>query len=164
MRIPYEGMLAALALRELPIDLRPPLLVSIWGNDFTLHARANPWMARLTSLVLEQADALHTDCQRDQRLAHEWGYATHKPAIVLPGGGGVQADLFYPPVGETTEERERRVINPRGMRAYVRNDAFFRRYPTGIGGPTFIPFHLPYDGWRNPGPALGGPIGAGGIC
>ncbi len=32
MRIPYEGMLAADAYTGIP------LIVSIWGNDFTLHA------------------------------------------------------------------------------------------------------------------------------
>lgn len=37
MRIPYEGMLAALAGSSLT-DPHFPLLVSIWGNDFTLHA------------------------------------------------------------------------------------------------------------------------------
>ena len=36
MRIPYEGMLAADAYTGIP------LIVSIWGNDFTLHAPPLP--------------------------------------------------------------------------------------------------------------------------
>ena len=131
MRIPYEGMLAALALGE---SSRPRLLVSVWGNDFTLHARATPRMAILTRMVIRRVAALHADCQRDIRLASRWGYTGQKPAVVLPGGGGVQADIFYPDerqpgkrIGDRGEGAL--VINPRGFRAYVRNDAFFRAVP-----------------------------------
>lgn len=126
MRIPYEGMLAALALQKLPAP-KPPLLVSVWGNDFTLHASANPWMRSFTRLALRQAAALHTDCFRDQRLAFEWGFDPRKPAVALPGGGGIQADLFCPPAEPVADPPT--VINPRGVRAYVRSDTFFRSIP-----------------------------------
>ena len=116
MRIPYEGMLAALA------DPDVPLLVSIWGNDFTLHAPSTPWMRRYTRLALQRADVLLSDCQRDVRLARQWGFDPQKPAVVLPGGGGLQLDLFYPPEEEHAEPL---VITPRGLRAYVRNDTVF---------------------------------------
>lgn len=116
MRIPYEGMLAALA------EPTAALLVSTWGNDFTLHAPSTPWMRRYTRLALQRADALHSDCQRDVRLARQWGFDPQKPAVVLPGGGGLQLDLFYPPQAEPEESV---VITPRGLRAYVRNDTFF---------------------------------------
>ena len=120
MRIPYEGMLAALA------DPAAPLLVSIWGNDFTLHAVSNLWMGSLTRRTLYRADAIHADCQRDIRLAQTWGFPLDRPYRVLPGGGGVQLNQFYP-----AEEppREPLVINPRGLRAYVRNDTFFQAVP-----------------------------------
>ncbi len=95
MRIPYEGILAALALSS-PSTHHFPLLVSIWGNDFTLHAPATREMTRLTRFAMEQADALHTDCYRDQPLAREWGFDSAKPAVVLPGGGGIQLDIFFP--------------------------------------------------------------------
>lgn len=120
MRIPYEGMLTA------NIESKKPLLLSVWGNDFTLHARSTPWMASLSRLALKRADALHTDCQRDLRLAQAWGFSSQKPAIVLPGGGGVQRNLFYP--SEISPE-DPVVVNPRGIRAYVRNDIFFRSIP-----------------------------------
>ena len=119
MRIPYEGMLAALALQNAPT----PLLISIWGNDFTLHAPSTPLMRRHTRLALRRADALHTDCQRDQHLAVEWGFTAGKPAIVLPGGGGIQLDVFHP---AEQDEQPPLVLNPRGLRAYVRTDTIFR--------------------------------------
>jgi len=124
MRIPYEGMLAALVFnptRQLPM----PLLVSVWGNDFTLHAPATRRLAMLTHLTLERADALHTDCGRDQRLAFTWGFDPDKPAVVLPGAGGIQLDTFYP--GDMG--RAPLVINPRGLRAYLRTDTFFKSIP-----------------------------------
>lgn len=125
MRIPYEGMLAALASPQ------APLLVSVWGNDFTLHAPSTPWMQRNTHLTLSRASALHTDCYRDLRLARDWGFDPDKPFVVLPGAGGIQLDIFYPPARGlgADPERERTVINPRGFRAYVRNDVFFQAIP-----------------------------------
>ncbi|MFN3308126.1 MAG: glycosyltransferase family 4 protein [Anaerolineales bacterium] len=120
MRIPYEGMIAALAKPPCP------LLVSVWGNDLTLHGTANPLIRRLTRQTLSQADALHSDCFRDQRLAGQWGFAAHKPSIVLPGAGGVQRTLFY---SREATYRQPIVVNPRGLRAYVRNDTFFGAIP-----------------------------------
>jgi len=139
MRIPYEGMLAAMAQPQAAIMAQPqaalsgptvPLLVSVWGNDFTLHASSTPWMRRLTRRTLQRADALHTDCKRDARLAQEWGFDPDKPYTVLPGAGGVQVDIFYPPVEKPGDvDRGKTVINPRGFRAYMRNDVFFRAIP-----------------------------------
>jgi glycosyltransferase involved in cell wall biosynthesis len=123
MRIPYEGMLAALAQPKVP------LLVSTWGNDFTLHAPSTPLMRRYTRRTLQRADALHSDCYRDQRLASAWGFAANKPAIVLPGAGGVQPELFFPAGRGELDEAGSTVINPRGFRAYVQNETFFRSIP-----------------------------------
>ena len=120
MRIPYEGMLAARA------DLPAPLVISVWGNDFTLHARSNPWMAAYTRLAMRRASALHADCRRDSRLALEWGFPSGRPAIILPGNGGVQLNVFYPPTQRTPAPV---IINPRGFRAYVRSDTFFQAVP-----------------------------------
>jgi len=124
MRIPYEGMLAALACDEYPAN-EDPLLVSVWGNDFTLHATATSRLAKLTRLTMEHADALHTDCERDLKLARAWGFSNEKPGDVLPGAGGIQTENFFPP----KELPEPIVINPRGLRAYVRNDTFFKAIP-----------------------------------
>lgn len=125
MRIPFEGMLASRALRDSPTL---PLIISVWGNDFTLHAGATPWMAKYTRSALHRADGLHTDCQRDLELSHHWGYVEGKPSLVVPGNGGVQTDLFYPPENGSPN-REYTVINPRGFRSYIRNDTFFKSIP-----------------------------------
>ena len=122
MRIPYEGMIAAQA------DLGAPLLVSVWGNDFTLHANSSRIMGRLTTYVLKHVDAIHADVQRDIRLARLWGLPENIPTTVLPGGGGIQADQFFP-LDEESWLKSRQVINPRGFRAYIRNDAFFKSIP-----------------------------------
>lgn len=129
MRIPFEGMAAALAAPA------APLLVSVWGNDFTLYAPANPLLGALTRRVMRRADALHVDCARDLRLARVWGYDASKPAVVLPGSGGVDLAVFHP--GPEADENvdlgirpdQPVVINPRGIRAYVRNDTFFQAIP-----------------------------------
>jgi glycosyltransferase involved in cell wall biosynthesis len=120
MRIPYEGMLAANA------NLRMPLVISVWGNDFTLHAPSTPLMRLATHRAMQAASALHADCQRDIRLARQWGLAQDKPTLVSPGNGGIHPEVFYPPAQPAEEPV---IFNPRGFRAYVRNDTFFRSIP-----------------------------------
>jgi hypothetical protein len=126
MRIPYEGMIASIAVGPGPKPNSAPLLISVWGNDFTLHAPSTPLMRHYTRLALQAASALHADCQRDVRLAQKWGFDPSKPAVVLPGAGGVQPELFYPPADPVTGPV---IINPRGVRFYVNNAAFFAAIP-----------------------------------
>lgn len=136
MRIPFEGMLASSA--------RPsrPLLLSVWGNDFTLHAGASPGMRLFTRRALQRADALHADCRRDLGLAKTWGLPDEALRVVLPGGGGVRRDRFHPgrprlqdlrpSVAEVVSALPASadvVVNPRGFRDYVRNDTFFQAIP-----------------------------------
>jgi glycosyltransferase involved in cell wall biosynthesis len=136
MRIPFEGMLACEA------GPSAPLLLSVWGNDFTLHADASPWMRSFTRRALSRADGLHSDCRRDQILAQAWGFSPEKPSVVLPGGGGVRREIFHPgsPDLGALQEHVRTamaelpeaadvVVNPRGFRSYVRNDTFFKAIP-----------------------------------
>lgn len=124
MRVPYEGMLTASALQGLAA--RPSFLVSIWGNDFTLHAPSAPLMRMHTRRVMQSVDALHADVERDVRLARQWGLGEDKVTLVVPGSGGVRSDVFYPPAEPVKEPV---VINPRGVRPYVRNDSFFKAVP-----------------------------------
>ena len=130
MRIPYEGMLAAEArlLRSSPLKSSSSarLIVSSWGNDFTLHAPSSRLMSRHTRQTLHVTDAFHADCQRDVRLARQWGLDSSKPTLVAPGNGGIRTEIFHPnskPVDQPV------IINPRGFRPYVRNDAFFKAIP-----------------------------------
>lgn len=134
MRVPFEGMLAAAALqggfdaggksaRSTPL---PRFLVSVWGNDFTLHAPSTPLMKMHTRRVMRSADGLHADTARDVRLARQWGLGGEKASLVAPGGGGVRGDVFYPPA-ELVKDAV--IVNPRGVRPYVRNDSFFKAIP-----------------------------------
>jgi hypothetical protein len=104
-------------------------------------------LSGLKRQTLNFAVAVHAVFHRDIRLAHAWGLKNSKPTIVVPGGGGVQMDMFYP--GESVKEhtlnhqdkndrpgirdeelsRGLNIINPRGFRAYVKNEAFFRSIP-----------------------------------
>jgi glycosyltransferase involved in cell wall biosynthesis len=128
MRIPYEGIMAALAVRK------KPLLISCWGNDFTLFTTTAADRF-LTRRAMRRADALHCDCERDVKLAGRWDFGPDKPSIVLPGAGGVDMSVFHP--GEPRLNGSsldlppgaRVIINPRGLRMYVRNDAFFHAIP-----------------------------------
>ncbi len=142
MRIPYEGMVAASALSGLDTTagdyavrntqqdrrrlLDHRLIVSTWGNDFTLHAPSSPLMRHYTRWTLQVADAIHSDCHRDIRLAKEWGFDPSKPSLVAPGNGGISTDIFYPPAKPVEEPI---ILNPRGFRPYVRNDTFFKSIP-----------------------------------
>jgi glycosyltransferase involved in cell wall biosynthesis len=130
LRLPMEGMLAASA------DPACPLMISLWGNDLTLHAPAAPGMRRLTRSALRRADGLHADSRRDIRLAANWGFAVERPTAVLPGNGGVRLEWFHParsgpvpplsgPLNEAFGEGDEHVVNPRGFRGYVRSDTFF---------------------------------------
>lgn len=120
LRVPYEGMLASKA------KIKVPFIASIWGNDFTLHAPSTPLMKSYTRHVMQRIDALHADCERDIRLAHEWGLGEEKPTLVTPGNGGIRSDVFYSPVEPVKNPV---IINPRGFRSYVRNEVFFRSIP-----------------------------------
>jgi hypothetical protein len=131
LRIPFEGMLAAAA------GPRAPLLLSVWGNDFTLHGVSTPWMRAATQRALARADALHADCRRDLRLASTWGLGPGRPTMLLPGNGGCARAL--PTGGPRHPERRQMlpgwtsasglILNPRGFRAYVRTDTFFLSLP-----------------------------------
>ncbi len=120
LRIPYEGMLAADAY------VGVPLVASVWGNDFTLHASSNWLMRHYTSWTLQVAQGLHADCQRDIRMSKEWGFDPAKPTLLIPGNGGVKTEVFYAPSRPVDAPI---VVNPRGNRAYVRNDVFFQAIP-----------------------------------
>ena len=135
LRIPYEGMLCA------SLPQQTPLLVSVWGNDFTLHAGASPAMRRWTRRSAARADALHIDCRRDLGLAQAWGFDARRPSLIIPTNGGVRTELFRstPPPDLPSDSgltlllaqlgTRPVVVQPRGFRTYVRNETFFGSIP-----------------------------------
>ena len=133
MRLPFEGFLAAAAVQGIP------LVVSIWGNDFTLFADHDRRLDHLTRSTLERANALQCDCNRDLKAALARGFSSRKPFRILPGNGGIHADFYFrlQPDHDLLRqfgipEGRPLIINPRGVRAYVRNDTFFRAIPLVI--------------------------------
>jgi len=68
------------------------------------------------------------DCRRDRGLAEEWGFEPTRPTLVVPGNGGIDMSVFFP-IGEERSTQKLTVINPRGIRAYIRNDTFFKAIP-----------------------------------
>jgi len=131
LRIPFEGIVAA---RGMPKDYelkmgglgKIPLVVSVWGNDFTLHAPANRWMEKQTRTTLAACAGLLADSQNDLKLAREWGLPRERPVRQLPGGGGVDPAVFYPPDNPGGNPV---VVNPRGIRTYVHTQAFLQAVP-----------------------------------
>jgi glycosyltransferase involved in cell wall biosynthesis len=133
MRIPFEGILGARALASSSIAY----IVSVWGNDFTLHAANCRPVATATRFVMTRADALHADCERDIRLARKWGLRALEPCLLAPGNGGIRTDVFHPGHRDEAVMAEWGispdalvVINARNFRpSYVRNDVFFAAMP-----------------------------------
>jgi glycosyltransferase involved in cell wall biosynthesis len=136
MRIPQEGMAAAQAKVFGGYSRLLPLLVSVWGDDFTYHAHSSPMMASLTRTTMKKADALHSDCRRDIKLAFEWGLRIDTLTMVEPGNGGVRIDRFYRGKADVNLLEKYRLpkdalffFNPRGIRSVARTDTFFRAIP-----------------------------------
>ena len=134
LRIPFEGMLAVYTPQGTSV------IVSIWGNDLTLHAGGSIGMRLMTKKILRRANGLAADAERDINLAYKWDYQTTKPTLVIPGSGGidisevdniVKTEMTYklPAFSDDTIL----IVNPRGFRpGSVRNDTFFKAIPTVI--------------------------------
>jgi glycosyltransferase involved in cell wall biosynthesis len=135
LRIPFEGMLASYT------PAKYPLIVSTWGNDFTLHANKTPFMKNATRKAVQRANGFMADCQRDIRLAHEWGLGENIPTMFAPGSGGLDLELIRRKMNSGIE-RELAVINPRGIRpVYVRNDLFFESLPVILAKYPGLPVY-----------------------
>lgn len=134
LRLPFEGMLAAYTPQPYPVA------VSLWGNDLTFHAAGSASMARLTRTALARASALLADTRRDVRLARAWGFDVDKPALVVPGAGGLNLEELAQvkqnlspgggPLAGKIPPGAVVIVNPRGFRTgSVRNDTFFEAIP-----------------------------------
>ena len=130
LRIPFEGMLASYTPGG------TPLLVSVWGNDLTLHAGGSSLMRSFTTRTLRRANGLIADTYRDIRLAKSWGFPEQGSTLVVPGSGGIDLLELHTPTVQRQDnlngisEGTPLVINPRGFRpGSVRNDTFFQAVP-----------------------------------
>ena len=131
LRIPFEGMLAAVTPPGIP------LVVSVWGNDITLHAHGSFLMAAQTRHTLKRADGLLADTLRDIRLGQEWGFSSERPTLVVPGSGGIRLEELAGSASEKGIETLFQempdgpiVVNSRGQRpGSLRQDVFFQAIP-----------------------------------
>ena len=129
IRIPMEG-------ETLVKSCGYPVVISVWGNDFTLWAAQYKGHRSLTRLALGRANGLHADCERDIRLARQYGYDDQKPTIVVLGNGGIMLDDMPDPSLEIswrqqlgTSDDTPLVVNPRGVRAYVNTEEYLQAIP-----------------------------------
>jgi glycosyltransferase involved in cell wall biosynthesis len=123
MRVPFEGMLASYTPSSLPV------VVSTWGNDFTLHAPSTARMKAMTRKTMRRADGILSDTRRDLKLASEWGFDPSKPGLVVAGNGGLDLAELQSMTRGIQRTDPPQVINPRGLRSYVRTDTFFKSIP-----------------------------------
>lgn len=145
LRIPYEGMLASY------VPLEVPMVVSIWGNDLTLHAPSSPLMRHFTRRTLARAEGLVTDVYRDLRVSKRWGFRDHCPALVALTSGGIDLGEMERVKAQSEKmiasllpDNIPLVVNPRGLRpGYVRNDIFFRSIPLLLERWTNVCFVCP---------------------
>lgn len=114
LRLPYEGLIALKAVREVPV------VVSTWGQDFTWQARADPLLDRWYRHAVPLIAGLHVDSQHDYRNALSFGLRPKTPWLYAAGNFGVPTNLFFPePKGSQIH-----VLYPRGMKPYIRRDVF----------------------------------------
>ena len=128
LRVPFEGMLA----QYTPADF--PLITSIWGNDFTLHADKTKAMRKNTRQIMRRTNALMADVQRDINLSRQWAFDLDMPSRVVPGAGGIDLDLIRNAKQSILAKYDLPegvplIINPRGIRAYTLTDDFFQAIP-----------------------------------
>ncbi len=129
LRIPYEGMLASFTPEAFP------MVVAVWGNDLTLHARGSLLMKRWTRRCLKRADGLTSDTHRDTALAKDWGLHPGAPTLVVPGSGGLNLEAIrkadsFDPDHYGIPDSAAWIVNPRGLRpGSVHQKVFFAAIP-----------------------------------
>lgn len=85
LEMQHAGYLA-LAARELCEDRFPPWIVSIWGSDIYHFGRLAEHADKVRA-VMSACDYCNVECDRDARLAREFGFVG-KDLWMLPGPGG----------------------------------------------------------------------------
>lgn len=131
LRIPFEGMLGSFTPKQIPF------IVSSWGNDFTLHANASWLMKRMTKACLKRANGFMADAQNDIEFAHQWGLASDKPTLLVPGSSGIDLETIlgiseqdFDATQFALPEDKPWIINPRGFRpGYIHNETFLGSIP-----------------------------------
>jgi glycosyltransferase involved in cell wall biosynthesis len=143
LRIPFEGILASEVCPE-----NVPLVLSVWGNDFTLFGQSKKIASKISS-ALSKTSFLHTDSANDIFLAHQLGFGANKNSAVFAANGGLDllklpTDLEGKNFRQTLNVNEDHdfVISPRAVGPYINTEAFLNAIPLCLAINPKIKFIL----------------------
>jgi len=91
LEIQHAGYLTLEARKKLRGRF-PPLIVSNWGSDIYYFGRFEKHKQKIRE-VMEAADYVQAECERDLRLAREFGFEG-EPFAVVPCGGGFDLEVM----------------------------------------------------------------------
>jgi glycosyltransferase involved in cell wall biosynthesis len=128
MRIQNEGYVGALTRRH-------PFIISAMGNDFVYTAKHSAMHRHLTRKTVPRCDGFMADCQRDLKLAAEFGLKQSVPRAFFPGNGGVDLELFTP--GLDHKERRPHILYFRGISPLFRPITLMRSMRNLIANPKY---------------------------
>lgn len=118
LRVPFEGIAAT------EVAAVRPTVISIWGQDLARQAPAAPRLGHATRAALANVHGVHADCQRDVRLAHEWGAPRTALDLVAAGNMGYDEELF---TSRGTRFKDRTLVTcPRGPGSHINYSGFLR--------------------------------------
>jgi glycosyltransferase involved in cell wall biosynthesis len=126
MRIQNEGYVGALTRWH-------PFIISAMGHDFVYTAKRSAMHRHLTRKTLPRCDGFMADCQRDLRLASEFGLKQSVPRGFFPGNGGVDLQIFRP--GLDQKERMPHILYFRGISPHFRPITLMRAMRSLIAKP-----------------------------
>jgi glycosyltransferase involved in cell wall biosynthesis len=128
MRIQNEGYVGVLTRWH-------PFIISVMGNDFVYTAKHSTMHRHLTRKTVRRCDGFMADCQRDLKLAGEFGLKQSVPRAFFPSNGGVDLGLFTP--GLDHKERGSHILYFRGISPLFRPITLMRAVRNLIAKPKY---------------------------
>lgn len=117
LRLPYEG------LTVLGIDLKIPLVVSTWGQDFVPQSENSPILKQWIRRSLAKADGIQYDAPVDLQRALSFGLRAGTPDLYAAGNFGIDTELFSPSAATRVRGH---IVFPRGRAESANGRGFIR--------------------------------------
>ncbi len=95
----------------------PPWIATNWGSDIYLFGRLSDHREKIERILLA-ADYYSAECQRDVRIAKEWGF-NGEVLPVLPNGGGFDLAWMRKFIKDPGKTSSRRVIAVKGYQHFA---------------------------------------------
>lgn len=111
LRVSHEGVTALSAFKKHEI----PVVVSVWGIDFTVQAKSDPLLRAWMRTVLRRAHGLHVDSTDDFARALAFGLAPEAPQLFAAGNFGVE-------VASASGVKRELILAPRGFNSRMKTD------------------------------------------